>query len=553
MSDALKSLAARLSGEARFPGGFGSDDLTSIREHVERLRRTVTEAVASVDDDLSLKAVRQFWASGDLDSLRDARLVCFGLHRPVAPSGPCIMEDRDKLHRVLDDRAGVGQWMQAPRRFRRCYQGLVRSYFSYDAYAARTPTIGRRNWQDLRSYLRDHRGALSAEATNPAWVGVAQANGGLFSEEPCAEYAHDVLAGDGERITSVRQALGIPGSSWFLSQLILSSVRAATKLEDAAFKGTIPLLLPKLREYQLLRTDGLASLLDRYADCDDSVQDVALRDRAVEWWGNPWLPSTEAAWGRVTRRTREMVSVWLKSELIDEFFKKLASNNVGDRRRSKFWLRYVKSMDVRFALGADALSSRDKDFVALRQKMKGLFTPLHGGLSSNNAFIMRIGKLTAVEFGDSGNAFYAYDSRNGEPFDLDEPVTSAVDGENSLKSSDHLFKLRHQDVSAGLWEEVFERRLKSEFRLKPDEAAMPAQPQPRAERPPAAQLPTRYELVPFSQARLREWASNRGFDIEDLSARGGNIWVRTLNRNTDVNRVLTAWGFRFRNDKGWWR
>src|SRR5437762_13047356 len=67
--------------------------------------------------DLQQEAVRRFWRSMRLDSLRDGRLVSFGMCLPSVPGGPCVLDDGPRFSALLD---GVDQWVREPRRYRRC-------------------------------------------------------------------------------------------------------------------------------------------------------------------------------------------------------------------------------------------------------------------------------------------------------------------------------------------------------------------------------------------------------------------------------------------------
>jgi hypothetical protein len=38
-----------------------------------------------------------------------------------------------------------------------------------------------------------------------------------------------------------------------------------------------------------------------------------------------------------------------------------------------------------------------------------------------------------------------------------------------------------------------------------------------------------------------------------MNALNGNLWVRTDDRDLEVNKALLDWGFRYKAGKGWWR
>jgi hypothetical protein len=487
------------------------------------------------------------------------------------------MEDRQRFLAVLDNNSGIDQWVNEPRWYRRCYQGMLRSYFTYDSKVAQAPTVGKQNWGDLRDYLSERTHNISDKKVNPEWVAVAMGNRQLFGENPCAPYAADVLSGDTSKIERLCEQLGVIKSSWFLRELVLAQVREATKLSYERFKDLIPRLLELLSRNPVLRDRGLILLLDKYASAAHPGIHESLRNASVEWWGNPWLPSNETRWGGVVPAAKEMVSEWLKREFIEAFFTKLAEDGVGDRRRANFWLRYVKSMDnIQFALGATALHSRDRDFEVLRKKMKGLYTELKSAASSNNAFVMTLGDLVAVEFGGDGNAFYGYDIRKILPFDASRPVGTTVNAPNSLKHRSRMLWMQHQDGIRGWdkWEDMFEATLKEHFDVRPNAtpirrvvksagAGTPAQT-PSPPTPPQILSPDQFEEpeapyrpraleTEFSMHELQIYTRLHGLTVDDHSRRNGNLWVRTDNRNDMVSMVLEHWGFQYRADKGWWR
>lgn len=569
--DRLKGLlrASTSVGSRSMPIDTGIDAVIAGLERHARLGSST-----SVPRDLQELAVSRFWDAQRFDNLKDARLVSFGLCVPSNSAGACIMEDRQRFLAVLDDQGGVGQWLDEPRWFRRCYQGLVRSYFTYDATTDQVSTVGRKNWGDLRDYLNERIPNIVDMTINPEWVTTTVGNRLLFSDDPCAPYAAAVLDGDSSVIDQLCEQLGIVKASWFLRDLVLAQVRHVIKLSHERFKEHIPLLVNLLEGNLVLRDRGLILMLDKYASEAQPALDESLRRAAVDWWGNPWLPSNQMRWGGVTPKAREMVSEWLKREFIEAFFTKLAEDGVGDRRRANFWLRYVKSMEnIQFALGARALYSRDKDFVALRQRMKGLYTELRTTDSSNNAFVMTMGSLVAVEFGGMGNAFYGYDERKVRPFDMSKPVGTAKNSKNSLKHSQRMLWMQHQDGIKGWnrWEEMFEATLKKEFDIKPN--AVPKRvPGPAVASRPASTAGQPHGTAPdlliprlapgtapvletskFSLSSLTSLARARGLTVDDRTDRNGALWIRTDDEDLYVNKVLLDWKFTYKQGKGWWR
>lgn len=530
---------------------------------IQALERHVRRGSAlAAGDDLIKKSIGQFWQNRRFDSLRDAQLVSYGLTIRPDASKPCILEDSDCFKAVLNASEGVGQWIDFPRRFRRCYQGLMSGYFSYNGRDPQKPDVGQRNWQELRSYLFSNNNRIVDGEFNMDWVDVATKNRSVFTDDPCAAYADAALNGDTETIKMLESELGIGQDSWFQWELIMAQIRYATGLEDEAYKALIPNLLTLISGNEIVREKAMVQILDRYADSAQPTLHSELRDTAVKWWGNPWLPSDEVRWGGVKERTRELVAEWLRRDFIEAFFAKLAKDGVGDKRRANFWLRYVKSMSgVRFGLGISALYSRDRDFQVLREKMKGLYQRLDDPVSSNNAFIMQIGNLVAVEFGGQSNALYGYDARKDLPFDVAKPLQVPVNARNSLKHDTpvRVLWMRHQDDIRGYrrWEDMFEAELRTEFGIYPDDSSRSTGPR-RVQGPSAARSTVTSQATrpppPFSEVAFREFVRERRLNVRDNRAKNGNLRVDASNKDVQIRLILTSWGFNYNEAfQFWWK
>jgi hypothetical protein len=496
-----------------------------------------------VDDHLQ-HAVRQFWESQEIKSFRDAYMLSWGLCLPHRPLGACVLEERSLLQKVLD---GVDSWRLKPSAYRRCYQGLVKSYFTYDAFAKGVSGTGRHNWGLLRDYLHERNSLIKDKSLHPEWIDTAVSHRQLFSEQPCMPYVEALLRGDNSAIDHLCEQLGINKASWFLRELVLTQIQGATELGHAEFQALLPRLLDLLSANQVLRDRGMVMVLDRYVSIPGMILHQGLRDKAVAWWGNPWLPSHETEWGGVTQVARTMVADWLKLEFIETFFTKLAEDGLGDPRRMNFWKQYVKSINtIEFALGATARNSKERDMSVLRHKMKGLLRELDGN-GANNAFIMRMGDLVAVEFSALGNAFYGYDARKNAPFDTTKLLRQDVGGLNSLKNKGRKLWMKHQD-GVDNWEDIFAETLRSEFGIEPSTSVALVGRAAPARVPKAATIQQHY-----SRSALQKLAHEHGIDIDDKTPMGGSLWIRTDTSNQRVNAELTRWGFRNKPGKGWWK
>lgn len=608
------ALLSKLLSEAAGASQVVLRDSTEIDVELARLEAQGKSGGRSYEPrDLQIEAVKRFWVNPRFESLRDARLVSFGLGLDVAGltgNRKCIMEDPRLFDAAL---TGVDEWGEIPRQYRKCYQGLLRSYFDYDGLGRSAPEVGKQNWYQLQQYLRSRAPYIVDPQLNPDWVTCTGENQGLLTSAPCAAFAQDIARGREDHVKHVRGLLGITDSSWFTRELVLAQIEQATRLPHAEFSNAVAGLLNLLGDNEVLRDRGLSLLLNRYAKVPQTPQHPQLKERTVNAWGNPWLPSNKDRWGSVEDSAKEMVSDWLKLEFIDLFFTKLAQDGIGDTRRVKFWRKYVKSIDnIHFALGSTAMSSNEKDFREIRAKLKGLLVRLDDHDGANNAFIMTMGDLVAVEFSNSKNAFYGYSLKRTLPFVLTKPVLrTPVDGPNSLKSSSHLLKINHTNGVLGYdtWEERFAAELKHHFGLLPNKASATrvvappsASPAPAAKAPavgtgttpparsfqlppgtltgktgqqPAleglesilrrsqgspststdaqrAKLPTPESEV-FNQTNLNALVRRMNASVDDRTSKGGALWILATDNNPDARRVLRSWGFEYKAGKGWWR
>ena len=434
--------------------------------HAELLKQARSGNLNYEPIDLQVEAVRKFWDKGAFDSLREARLVSFGLAVKPWPDRSCLMEEPKKFGAAIN---GLREWEDSPRQFRKCYQGLLRSYFDYDGMGRDIHPEGQKNWGRLQTYLDERANLIKDVTINPDWVTCTLENKALFSKTPCAEFAQDVLEGREDNVKLVRNLLGISDASWFTRELVFSQIASACEEGNSTFRTLVERLLKLLGDNEVLRDPGLQMLLNRYAQIPQKPQHHGLRDYSVDAWGNPSLPSNKHKWVGVSDEARNMVYEWVNLELIRLFFTKLSEDGLSDERRLKFWTRYVPLIkSVRFALGSHARTSRELDYIELRKKLKGLTVPLEDNNQYNNAFVMTMGDLVAVEFSGTSNAFYGYNLKKSLPFSLGSPVRSSpVNGENSLKNDARVLYLIHKDKVHGYsdWEERFKYEFYDKFGL----------------------------------------------------------------------------------------
>lgn len=486
-----------------------------------------------VATDLQYDTVQRFWKTPRLQTLKDARLVAFGLSLPVGPAGECILEDAARFEAMLD---GADQWLHDPRWYRRCYQGLVWSYFNCGVEADDVRAGLKQNWERLRDYLGQRAARTVDELANPDWVETVVGNRHLFGEAPCEPYVGKLLCGDREEVDLLCRQLGISDSSWFLHRLVRAQVTAATQLGHEEFLALLSSLLQMLSGARTLRDSGLACLLERNAQIPGQPLHEGLRDAAAAWWGSPWLPTNALRWSGVTENVRGMVSEWLKIDAIDKFFARLRDGS--GQRRAAFWKRYVKSIQkVEVASG------------------------------EQGALMMTMGRAVVVAFSDATLPLHGHDLRHPATFDMTRPD----------------LLLRHQDGLRGWrrWEQMFEAALRDSFDIRPgvltaagsapfvdlSDAAAGMAPdlgeplgfvdEPRWQSASAGEdvhwQTAEAASVPYSRPDLEVLTRVHSLRLEDETARTGKLWVRTDAADQRIARVLSRWGFEFVSGEGWYR
>lgn len=520
-------------------------DHRPIEREVKALKQWLSSnGEMSPSVDLIQVALRHFQASGLLANLRDARLVCRGVATPIGNNPVSVMDTRGLFPALLQE---VSQYLAEPRKFRRCYRGLLASYFAFDPLAAQGREDSLKNFEQLRLYLQQHLPKVKTEGTNPDWVNTLVEHQNLLTEHPAERYGQDFLNGQTTHFSEAEAQLSISGTSWLGRDVVLAMVKAAIQLDDARFTGHLPRLLELLEEprHATLLDSCLAQLLERYSQTTPLVMHLALCNFAVTHWKNPWINKNHARWKMVSESARKMIANWLKLDFLKQFFELLSADGSNDTRRLDFWARYHQRIDdMYFVLGPYAMNNRAPDFVGLRKKMEGRLLGLSGGGSlENNAFIMTMGDYAFIEFGAMGNAAYVYSLAAGLPFDLTRTRTFSS---SDLKNKDRAIeRLTHKDNMHGY--PTWERRFDSELfliygiRARDDEIPEPWR--------------SGSYLTSGNQRNIDAFCKAFGLTQEDRRSEGGQFWIKADDTHPTANAQLRNWGFSYRAERGWshWR
>ncbi|RUQ40668.1 MAG: hypothetical protein EKK69_04795 [Candidatus Competibacteraceae bacterium] len=462
--------------------GTWTDD-AAIRRMISQVRAAFDISALPSDPGAISAAVAAFRRSGTAVGFRNLKYACLGASNPDERGCSLIAEEglREKLFAAADAAGDT-------RRQIKCFQALLRSYWTFPLYDESTNAVAIRGFRALGTWLECKRRSLDKMTERkPDWMAPLAEHSNLLGADPCGKYGPALLQGDTASFRSALETLAIPTDSWILQEAIYSQMRTASRLRDDNFKAMLDKLLPIVTGKtdmfipQKLQTRCMALLVSRYSRCAVTTEHMALRDAAVSIIGNPWL--CRVAWdsdvvdsmGRPDDRAREMINGWLKRRLIGDFFELLSVEGRSDPRRLDYWLRFESFIeDMWFALGSEAQNCRSEAFKDFQHRARGRLLNLTHTTANNNAFIMRIGEYLAIEFGAKGNAFYLvrWDSI---PATLLQNLLSGNERSDvsihGLKHHNHICRLIHTKNTVPTWEQNFDNTISSLIGRRPEEPA----------------------------------------------------------------------------------
>lgn len=505
-------------------------------------------------------AVLAYLNTRQLSTFRDIKYICFGVSSPYGAESTRLIE-----HEVLftDLLKTVEHLQTEPRKFRRCYQGLLKSYFNYRGYASELATGGK-NWSILRDFLAQHCQVLAKQKPVMDWAQALYQHKNLLADAPCKPYAKALLAGDLTVVDELKNRLGVDDDTWVMDELVLAHVQASTALKDAEFVQQISPLIQLLEKHTLLISKGLALLLRRYEACVDRPEHHGLRDTALREWKSPWLEANKPMWhAQIGETATNMVKLWLTKQHIKDFFVLLQADRQADTQRMEFWLQYAESIeDFWLALGSFSFNNQQADYKRIRKQMEGHCMRLDGSNQNNdNAFLMKIGNLVFIEFGKPNNACHIFNANN-LPF---SPGQNSISGTQSgLKNTRHpgwQDKLSHFDG----WQQEFAKTLlkyanaspmKNQSHQRTFSASIrtsPSSSESQNGKLTDESSNSKHQLRPINLEKLREFCATFNLHFDDHRKHGDGIWIYTSDERPRISNALKIFGFRYKQDKGWWR
>ena len=484
----------------------------------------------------TLRAIRNFRIHNSDADQRSLRLAAYGCCLRIEEDQYALVADKKTLEALLST---AKTYRSNPRFFRRLYNGFLSAYFTADRYADWFSDDVGAAFEFLRQFLFEMRADASKVQPQTSSIEILEQYPDLLGNHPGSYLANKWVSGDQEELGNVTAKLNITGNSWLAVETVRAALADAIKKTDSKFIGDIPRLLAASAEprFRVIRDQIYEDILSRYATMQAPLVHAQLRDAVVAAWKNPWLPSNDAAWGRVSDKARRMVTGWLKLEFIHQFFEVLSDEGEQDYRRFKFWRDYYEQIDdVYFALGSDAYRSTRPDLKKLRADLDGRLLELIGP-PKTNAFIMCMGDRVIVEFSQTSNAVHTFSISK-----------LAIDSSSKAKNISRLKIANGPDrwIHRGDWEDDFRRRLGN--RAAPRNAASVSQRDATTNliRPATAQTTNREDdIILFAKAQ--------SIRVDDRRPRGGNLWLLYDGYEPDVIANLKIWGFSHSPNKGWWR
>ena len=472
------------------------------------------------------------------------RHVCWGL-LDESDQHPPIINDSTLFGRVMDEAQNrLENRRLSPSHFRGLLDGYWR-YKEHDFPGAHS------HWLRLREFLRSSlKEVFRHRKSMHDWAVFLQNHMELLSDHPCDVIAEKALSADEEKITEeLRYSLFIPQESWLWDELVFAQIKYVCTQGNETYLELLPRAIELLNHMPLFADDALRRLLIRHENTLREFPHEPLLEFATERWGSPSL-YYDAQWELVSGDVKSMISTWLAENDMRDFFSVLRSDSDMDRRRLDFWLNYSQSiMGTRFVLGDRTFYSQEPGIKEIRQKKKERISKMVGsGQYENNAFILYIGNLIFIEFGQKGNAVQIF-HKDTVAIRFDQYELSIS---KDLKHESKIDRLIHQDKKWDTWEDTFASYLRRHGVHPNDKQRKTRQ----ASQPQVSASPQKLSPIhtPFTEDDLWDFTEKHDLTFKDKTKKqGGNLWVHHNNEYDAIAEQLIRFGFRYAEGKGFWR
>lgn len=139
---ALQRLKIRLANQHEEDSiEFAFND--KITKTIEELKKYVGKGAGyGLNTDRQIESLKIFSSEKKLSNYKIARTVTFSLFIPYDETRIPLIENTELFQIIIDKTSGIEQWLDNTVLYRRCYQGLITSYFSYDGISNVLPESG---------------------------------------------------------------------------------------------------------------------------------------------------------------------------------------------------------------------------------------------------------------------------------------------------------------------------------------------------------------------------------------------------------------------------
>lgn len=362
----------------------------------------------------------------------------------------------------------------------------------------------------------------------------------LFSNNPCADYAAELIDGKKALLDDLTGEINVPAGSWFWRTLAETFCKHLAGLSDSAFYARIEFSLTLAQGlFQQSRDKVLGTVLDRLSESGNRPRHNQLLEYSLSVWRSPQLAAS-VSWGQVRPAAKQMVCAWLAEQDLRDFYELCQGDQQVDEERLEYWLRFKYQITFsQIVLGTSLRESSARDARDFRRRHEGRLAFLTGTTSSNNAMLMQIGNWLFVEFSEKGNACYGY-KIDRLPFKTGAQSYAIGD----LRNPQTIDRLRGcRLIHRGAWQlEIFDPALQ-ERGIRPDpEEVIGALGKPRIPAAIAAVIPS----------RLLGDIHSRGGKVSDNRPNGGLLTIRVPPGNSSIDSELRRLGFRWSRDAGHW-
>lgn len=196
--------------------GWGEPEL--MTDKLDAVRRAFNRPDAIVSARSVARSLLAFRLSRSLPTFHELKAACHGLAREADWGGRRMIEEDSLFTNLLRQ---VDAYLDDPRRYRKCFRGLLASYFAYPVLARAGTMPGRANWEKLRLYLLANLPRLSQPAPLPHWVEILFAHSRLLEADLIA--IRRAYAGEPTRFEQLVADLGLPTSNSWVVDLVTAN------------------------------------------------------------------------------------------------------------------------------------------------------------------------------------------------------------------------------------------------------------------------------------------------------------------------------------------